>query len=135
MIPSDVLEILNGLLDRSRKKEVEWLESQVARYGGFGDFMVVFPNSSLVIWENLNDGELGGRIFNNRGDVVVSFDTTSGDADSHQLLSELMDLARRKVLRADETFAEIQKAIVSNPRVGDVPKRAQVVDDDEEVPF
>ena len=134
MISLDVKNILQGLLERSRKKEVEWIDSRSIGHTGYGDFAVLFPSSSVVIWENREEQEYGGRIFNNRGDVVVSFEATPADMSSYQLLEELVQLARRKVLRADETIAEIQKAIDSNPRVGAVPKRA-VVDDDEEVPF
>jgi len=132
MIPHDVRLILSGLLARSQKREVEWVESKATNFSHFGDFGVIFPTSSVMIWEDSREGTYGGRILNSRGDVIVSFDS-EGSGEDRLLLEELMDLARRKVLRADETLAEIQKALEGNPRVGSLPATAP--DDDEEVPF
>jgi hypothetical protein len=134
MIPQDVRAILTNLLARSRKKEVEWLESRATTFSHFGDYGVIFPTSSLMIWEEPSEGTYGGRILNSRGDVIVSFDS-EGSGEDRLLLEELIDLARRKVLRADETLAEIQKALESSPRVGSAPPSRSGADDDEEVPF
>jgi hypothetical protein len=136
MIPDDVRPILTSLLERSRRREVEWLESSAAGHR-YGDFVVLFPASSIVLWEDNESPLIEGRVLNNRGDIVVSFDS-SDNSDDHETLRELMELARRKVLRADETLAEIHRALEYPGRVGTVSRSKQgkgPSDDDEEVPF
>jgi len=137
MIPDDVRPILVQLLERSRKREVEWSSTSVMSRR-HGDYVVLFANSSLVIKDD-DDGRIEGRILNSRGDIALTFYASYRDADDHDydLLFELVDLARRKVLGADESLAEIRRAIETQVRVGEIPqeKPRTVVEDDDEVPF
>lgn len=134
MIPLDVRSILSSLLARSRKKEVEWVETTATAFNHLGDFAVIFPTSSVVLWQDSREGAFGGRILNSHGETIVSFNSEESGED-RLLLEELIGLARRKVLRADETLAEIQKALETSARVGSLPKNKKGFDDDEEVPF
>jgi len=138
MIPEDVRPIVQLLLERSRKREVEWAPSAVLGQR-HGDFVVLFPSSSFLLSEDEDESRIDARILNSSGDTALSFwvsyrETSRGD---YELLSELLELARRKVLGADESLAEMKEALEAPGRVGDVPKVkvGSPLDDDEEVPF
>jgi len=135
MIPEDVRPILQTLLERSRKKEVEWVPSSAAGLR-HGDYVVLFPTSSIVLWQEEESPLVEGQILNQNGETVVYFNSHDAESDA-QLLRSLMDLARRKVLRADETLADIRKVLEGSQRIGSRPKtqRESEAKDDDEVPF
>ncbi|MFZ2493523.1 MAG: hypothetical protein WA208_18750 [Thermoanaerobaculia bacterium] len=131
MIPDDVRALLAKLLERSERKEVEWLESSAAGHSQ-GDYVVIFPTSSIVIWENPDNDLIEGNVLNQSGERVIYFNSYG---EGTRLLPDLFDLARRKVLRADETLADIMNSLDSGGRVGQQPPKKHTIDDDEEVPF
>jgi hypothetical protein len=135
MIPDDVKPILHSLLERSRRREVEWLPASAS--SGEGDYVVLFPSSSLVLEEDHNGGRIHGRILNKQGDIAHYF-AAYRDDENYDPLEELVELARRKVLNADDALAEIRAKLSAPGRVGETPqprRRVVVQDDDEEVPF
>lgn len=137
MIPEDVRPILQTLIERSKRREVEWITSSAAGQR-HGDYVVLFPSSSFVLAEDQDEGRIEGRILNSRGDTALTFGASYRDSeDDYGLLAELMELARRKVLKADEALAEIKKVLELSGRIGEIPK-ANVggpPEDEEEVPF
>jgi hypothetical protein len=139
VIPEDVRPVLQQLLERSKRREVEWAPSSVMRQR-HGEVVVLFPNSSFVLSENENENSIEGRILNRSGDTALSFWASYRETDTRdmELLSELLDLARRKVLGADESLSEIKNAVLATGRVGELPNTKPVpspLDDDDEVPF
>jgi hypothetical protein len=137
MIPDDVRPVVQQLLDRSRKREVEWLPSSVTAHRR-GDFIVLFPSSTFVLWQDENEDRIEASILNSRGDTALSFWASYRDdlRSDYDLLNELFELARRRVLGADESIADIRDALASPGRIGEAPKpRSRPVEDDEEVPF
>ena len=138
MIPDDIRPLIASLIARSKKREVEWIASSAAGYQQKGDYVVLFPNSSLTITDD-DEGRIDGKILNARGDVAITFSGSYRDDETpdYALLSELLELARRKVVRADEALAEIRSILASPLRVGEAPKQKppEMIEDDEEVPF
>ncbi|MDP9194856.1 MAG: hypothetical protein M3P06_24440 [Acidobacteriota bacterium] len=110
---------------------MEWLESSAAGHSQ-GDYVVIFPTSSIVIWEDPEDNLIEGNVLNQSGERVIYFNS---HGEGTRLLHDLFDLARRKVLRADETLADIMNALDSGGRVGRQPPKKHTVDDDDEMPF
>jgi hypothetical protein len=132
MIASDIREILDMLLERSKRREVNWVETKdmvgmvVDKSGE--DYVVALPNSSINIWRSSKPDKVVGNILNSEGKVVLGFSANEADPD-FPFLEELLSWAKRSALKADETLSEIKRALADKGRVGSNPKK------DDEIPF
>ena len=125
MIPTDIRELLSDLLRRSKKKEVNWIDSST---GSSEDYTVNLPAASINIWVS-PDGDISGAILNSKARPISTFSSGSIPED-FLLLQELLESARRKVLSVDETIADIRRALRNDGEVG-VPSKKQ----DDDPPF
>jgi hypothetical protein len=118
MIPSQIREILEGLLRKSDAGGVKWVNSQSVGMEPVmeEDYLVALPDSSINVYK-LPDDELRLNILNSEGDVVLSVGT-SDTPDSKDLLQKLLHSARNSVLNVEGTLASIQKALRSDDVIG-----------------
>ncbi len=121
MIPDDIREIVSALLERSKKREVNWVEANQLGLGEGDDYFLSLPNSSINIWraEPPDDPPfIAGNILNSQGKVAVYFDS-KGNREDAVLLEELLAWAKRSALQADETIDDIKRALASKNPIGD----------------
>ncbi len=111
-------EIIEKLLEKSRKGEAEWQDTYTE-----DRFAIYLPDSSMTIQGV--EGPFGEdwfrfSILNERGTVVDSVEIR-GSTEHHEKASELYVLARRKALAVEERLDSIFQELESEGAIGEEP--------------
>jgi hypothetical protein len=108
MTKEDVHEIYNKLLELTQKQSVQW------KYGGFGDYVISFPRSSVGVEYNQNAKAPMFNIYNDDGRIVAYASSTRNDEATDAGIvwvnfdpSELFNLVQEQFYKYSETSANI----------------------------
>jgi hypothetical protein len=129
-IPDNYHDIINGLLIRTRAKEVRWNTSSDSN-----TFMVYFANFSLGIYlrDNQQDESLARvELINNNGEKIDDFWINDQDGD-WKIINDLFSLARRSALSIDVAIQEMLTEINKNGMIGEKKSETNGFADD--IPF
>ena len=128
MIPEDVKDVCQMLLERSKRKEVNWTFGS-PRGPEDEDYLVNLPNSSFNIWQA--EDCIRCSILNSGGQIVLQFSDEGNLADA-ELLGELLQWAKRIVFNVDEAVQDLRCALKAPQPVGKVPETKK---DNDDLPF
>ena len=117
MLPEDVREIVTDLLEKARSDQVAWSDgSLMAPTISRNAVAVNLPGATLLFFMS-QTGSAHFRMLNDQGQTVLTVGVKSDDID-HEMLLEIIDRGRRKVLRADETISSVRKLLKKQGPVG-----------------
>jgi len=136
MIPEEIQDIVQKLLERSRAREVNWVSSSdvgVTQVKGGEDFTVALPNYSVNVWKSHQDPAVRLAFYDDRGRTIMRAVTTPRD-DNHPLMEELLELARRKALNVEGALDALRVALAQPGVIGEV-KGSEGPASEEEIPF
>jgi len=101
MINQKQMQLIQKLLEKTRKQEIHWKETETVE-----EFQISFPSSSVRISGSGEKIVLG--IFNEEGTIIdVIRENELFTQETNQSLIELLHLARRDALNADKILDKI----------------------------
>ena len=127
MEASEIAGIVKALLDKTRKKEVNWVATNDTELDSSGDddFVVILPDATINVYKY--KPSVGGQtrivftILNERGQEVLSVDHRSTSPELAPLILELFEVAKAKVLNRDQILDRL-KVELAQPGVLGKPK-------------
>lgn len=114
----DVLEIVNGLTEKSEQKKVIWVHASSVNALNLEypieltseDFAVHSSTYTINIFRRTKDNGVGINIHNDEGTLVTSEMVTPDDPD-HKIADKLLGLARKYALGEDKLLREITESL------------------------
>ena len=129
-IPRIYKDLINGLLQKSMSKEVNWDVTTNANV-----FVVYFKESSLILNQHNNQNEawISVDLIDYKGDIIDGFWVSGDESEDWNVVSELFSLARRSALAIDNTIQGMLKEINKDGIVGEKKRKDDEFTDD--IPF
>lgn len=123
----EIKEIVQRLIEKTKKKQVKWHRAAdiLNESDDDWDYAVSTSNSTINIFRYFHANENGKLIYgirlniiNNRGTVIHSELILTNEPD-YELLNELLELARGRVMNLDETLKKLKEELNDDSVLGD----------------
>jgi hypothetical protein len=119
-IPGLYAEVIRGLLQKSKEKEVIWNTTT-----DDNTFVVFFDTTSLSLKQSSNQNETWiavSLIKNNTGDKIDGFWVSDDEPGDWKIMDELFSIARRSALSIDNAITEMLREINKRGTIGQKKK-------------
>src|SRR5687767_12292718 len=104
MLPDEITAIVEGLAERTKRKEIEWVSASSTGIpvASEEDFVASTPEYSVNVYRDAKN-VVHFSILNRKGDVIyhVGFDD---DESGYEEIDNLIDLAKRRASNVDEAL-------------------------------
>jgi hypothetical protein len=139
MIPTELRNIVQALLDKARANEVNWVPAADLGWGGAdNDVVVNFPDYSINVFAGVDPERaehfIAFNILNSKGKFVHGRSLSPGDND-YAILSEILDLATRKLSGVDEALASLDQVLQQPGAIGLPPGKKAKNAGNDDLPF
>jgi hypothetical protein len=125
MIPADIKPILDALLAKSERGQVNWLEAKTLGLRPNIDYAVNMGPYTVALELNVDEEgdptSLDFFLMNEDGKVAVLVTVFPGDKDEYAFLNRLFQVARRRALKADQILADLQARLQDDAPMGRGP--------------
>jgi hypothetical protein len=118
MIPEDIRPLVFALINKSEIRKVNWKHASESMPESLDeDYIVNGPKSSINIFKSDN-GIINFHVLNDRGDIIVKFETLPEERD-YEKLEKLLELAKKKSLNLEDTIKDLLNSINNSDVFGD----------------
>jgi hypothetical protein len=126
MIEAKYLDIIIGLVEKSRKDEINWRNAN--EFSALGnptseDYAFSTPEYTLEVFkvEGFGEGGISLNIYNPKAELVLHIESSTNE--EYKMLGELLDLARSKTLDEKKVIESVLNSLKSENILGKQDER------------
>lgn len=127
MIPSNMIDLIKALVDKTKSKEAIWGKTSRPN-----EFKLYLEKGAITTdcWNDEREGEfVGFAVYNVYGDRIDNFYAEKGEPE-FDMLMDLHNAAKREFYKVDETISSLFSEINDDKIIG-----KRLIDGADELPF